>query len=93
MAVFASKRLAHWVTLLENSQVAERSWVIIHSSHGPYVIGCWCRPPAPGEVDTIRSFKKEGQLHAANAVGCVVLGDSISTIRSVLTGTASKARS
>ena len=43
--------------------------------HGPYVIGCWYRPPAPGEVDTIPSFKKKGQLHAANAVCCVVLGD------------------
>ena len=82
MAVFALERLAHWVTLIENSQVAERSWVIIHSDHGPYVIGCWYRPPAPGGVDTIRSFKKDGQLHAANAVSCVVLGDSISTIRS-----------
>ena len=82
VAVFALERLAHWVTLLKNSQVAECSWVIIHSDHGPYVIGCWYRPPAPGEVDTIRSFKKEGQLHAANAVGCFVLGDSISTIRS-----------
>ena len=44
--------------------------LIIRSDHG-----CWCRPPAPGEVDTIRSFKKEGQLHAANVVGCVVLCD------------------
>ena len=72
--MFALERLAHQVTLLENSQVAERSWVIMHPDHGPCVIGCWYRPPAPGEVDTIRSFKREGQLHAANALGCVVLG-------------------
>ena len=31
--------------------------------------------PAPGEVDSIRSFKEEAQLHATNAVGCVLLGD------------------
>ena len=75
VAVFALERLARRVTLLENSQVAERSWVIIHSDHGPYVIGCWYRPPAPGEVDSIRSFKEEAQSHATNAVGCVLLGD------------------
>ena len=39
-------------------------------------------PPAPGEVDTTHSFKKEGPLHAANAMG-VLLGDlSVSTIGS-----------
>ena len=59
VAVFALERLARRVTLLENSQVAERSWVTIHSDHGPYVIGCWYRPPAPGEVDSIRSFTEE----------------------------------
>ena len=74
VAVFALERVAHRVTLLENSQVAERSWVIIHSDHGPYVIGCWYRPPAPGEVDSIRSFKEEAQSHATSAVGCVLLG-------------------
>ena len=73
--VFALKRLAHRVTLLGNSQVPERSWAIIHTVHGPHVIGCWYRPPAPGEVDTVRSLKKEGQLHAANAGVCVVLGE------------------
>ena len=31
--------------------------------------------PHRGEVDTLRSFKEELQTHAANAVGCVVLGD------------------
>ena len=75
VAVFALEKLAHRVTFLENSQVAERSWVIIHSDHGPYVIGCWYRPPAPGEADSIRSFKEEAQLHATNAVGWVQLGD------------------
>ena len=75
VAVFAPERLAHRITFLENSQVAERSWVMLHPDHGAYVIGCWYRPSAPGEVDTIRSSQKEGQLHAANAVGCVVLGD------------------
>ena len=73
--MFALERLAHRVALLENSEVAERSWVIIHSDRGPYVIGCWYRPPAPGEVDSIRSFKEEAQSHATNAVGCVLVGD------------------
>ena len=75
VAVLALEKLAHRVTHLENSQIAERSWVIIHSDHGPCVIGCWYRPPAPGYFDSIRSFKEEAQLHATNAVGCVLLGD------------------
>ena len=39
------------------------------------MIGCLYRQAAPGEVDTIHSYKREGQLRAANAVGCVMLGD------------------
>ena len=74
VAVFALERLAHRVTLLEfpgcRAQLGD-----IHLDHRPYVIGCWYRPPAPVEIDTMRSFKTEGLLHAANAVGCVVLGD------------------
>ena len=59
VAVFALESLAHKVTHLEDSTVAERSWVIVHSDHGPYVIGCWHRPHAPGEIDSIRSLKEE----------------------------------
>ena len=75
VAVFAMVRLAHRVTLLKNSQVAERSWVY---TLGPRALRDRMLvplPPAPGDVDTIRSFKKKVQLQAASAVGCVVLGD------------------
>ena len=75
VAVFALEILAHKVTHLGDSTVAERSWVIVHSDHGPYVIGCWYRPPAPGEIESIRSFKEELQTHATKAVGSVVLED------------------
>ena len=42
---------------------------------GPYVVGCWCRPPATGEIESIRSLKEELQTHASKAVESVVLGD------------------
>ena len=74
VAVFALEKLAHRVTLVENSHVAERSWVIMHYDHGSCVIGCWYRPPAPGEADSTRSFKEEAQLHATNAVGMCSVG-------------------
>ena len=48
---------------------------MITPDHGPYVVGCWYRPPAPGEVDSMRRFKEEAQLHATNAEGCVLFGD------------------
>ena len=34
VAVFALENVAHKVTHLEDSTVAERSWVIVHSDHG-----------------------------------------------------------
>ena len=49
-------------------------WVMIHSDHGPYVIGCWYRPPAPGEVDTIRSFKKKGTAACCERRGLCCAG-------------------
>ena len=75
VAVFVLENLAHKVAHLGDSTVAERSWVIVHSDHGPHVTGCWYRPPAPGEVESIRSLKEELQTHATKAVGSVVLGD------------------
>ena len=68
VAVFALEKLAHKVTHLGDSTVAEHSWVIVHSDHGPYVIGCWYRPPAPGEIESIRSLKEELQTQASRAV-------------------------
>ena len=75
VVVFALENLAHKVTHLGDSTVAEHSWVIVHSDHGPYMIGCWYRPPAPGEIESIRSLKEEVQTHASRAVESVVLGD------------------
>ena len=75
VSVFALDTLAHEVTHLGDSTVAERSWVIVHSDHRHHVIGCWYRRPAPGEIDLIRSLKEELQTHAAKAVESVLLGD------------------
>ena len=75
VAVFALERLAHRVP-------GGRAQL------GDYTLGPRASrdrmlvPPAPGDVDTIHSFKKEGLLHAANAMD-VLLGDlSVSTIGS-----------
>ena len=73
--VFTPGKLPRKVTHLGDSTVAERSWVIVHSDHGAHVIGCWYRPPTPGEIDSIRSLKEELQTHAEEAVGNVVLGN------------------
>ena len=73
--MFALDKVAHKVTHLGDCTVAERSSVIVTSDHGPYVIGCWNRPPTPGEIVSFRSLKEELQTHAAKAVGSVVLGD------------------
>ena len=49
--MFARSDIAASVTHLENSQFDERVWVTLHSARGPYLLGCWCRPPGAG-VDT-----------------------------------------
>ena len=77
--VFALDKVAHKVTHLESSTVAERSWVIVHSDHGPYVIGCWYRPPTPGEIDSIRSLRKSYRRMPQRPWGvlCLVIPTSI----------------
>lgn len=63
------------VTLVENSEAAERIWAMVHSDRGPYLICCWYRPPSPGDVETITSFEDEYRKHKDGATGVFVLGD------------------
>lgn len=75
VALFAHTNFAPRVTLLQESENAERVWASIHSDQGPVLVCAWYRPPAAGEVDTISSFKEEFLLHSPTSIGAIVVGD------------------
>ncbi len=75
IALFALPIVAPYVTLLEHSSVFERSWHVIHSDVGSVLLCVWYRPPAVGEVESIRSFRLEWERLSPRHVGTIVIGD------------------
>jgi hypothetical protein len=75
VAVYAEQSIADRVVLLESSEGAERCWLNIHTDRGPLLLGCWYRPPAPGECSTIESLRIEIANHLEHSVGIVLVGD------------------
>ena len=73
--VFARSDVAANVTLLHRSADSERLWLIIHTDHGPYLLGAWYRPPVQGEMQTISSLEAEWLDHSSSALGTVIVGD------------------
>ena len=73
--VFARSDISARCTLLEESVEAERVWVILHSTVGPYLVCAWYRPPHPGEVASIVSLREELGRLSVNALGSVIVGD------------------
>ena len=69
IAVFAKTSKAARVTLLECMDDFERCWMMIHTDDGPYLLGCWYRPPNIGNIDGIDEIKGEIAKHRANAIG------------------------
>ncbi len=59
VVIFVKSEFVDSVTLVQDSEAAERLWCVVHSDHGPISVCCWYRPPEPGEVATIQSFKQE----------------------------------
>ena len=73
--LFAIEDLAESVTELEKSKEAERLWTIIHTKHGPYMIGVWYRPPQQGETESIRSLGVEANNLREGVIGTLLCGD------------------
>ena len=74
VAVYAATKIASRTVLLKISGSAERCWLCLHTSQGPYLLCCWYRPPHR-EVETIDSFLDEHAAHRKETVGTVVVGD------------------
>ena len=50
-------------------------WVMVHTSHGPFAVNCWYRPPEPREIASIMSWCAEWDVVRAHVIGCVLVGD------------------
>ena len=57
-----------------DSEVAERSWHILHAHDGPFLIGLWYRPPR-SELDHITTLAAEMNKFLPMCVGCILIGD------------------
>ena len=58
-----------------DSEVAERSWHILHTDLGLISICLWYRPPDAGEVESIRSLTPELEKHGSGTMGTIIFGD------------------
>ena len=75
VALFARSNIEDEVTLFLRSDSAERLWHILHTSHGPVLLCIWYRPPAPGEVESIRSMITEWLDLSESVIGTIIIGD------------------
>ena len=74
VAVFVHESIQSQVTLLGESDSAERVWLLVHSDLGPLLVCPWYRPPASG-CDSIHSLPTELETHRALAIATIVVGD------------------
>ena len=73
--VFAKCGFESTIVHIGNSNVAERSWHVVHSARGPLLFGAWYRPPKHGEVATIDSLDEELAEFGKNVLGTILVGD------------------
>ena len=48
---------------------------MLHTNDGPFLIGCWYRPPNRGNTDGISELRDEIVKFRSNAVGVILIGD------------------
>ena len=75
VVIFARDGIAKNVTALEPSKNTECCWALLHSNHGPFLVGCWYRPPMRGELDSIKEFVNDLEVHRELALGTIIMGD------------------
>ena len=75
IALFAKQGYENCIVHVGDSNIAERSWHILHTDRGPIGFGLWYRPPRPGEVATIQALDGELRQYCGDCVGHVVVGD------------------
>ena len=75
VAVFILEQYEARMTPIEVCVEAERIWCMLHTDHGPFLIGAWYRPPSRGETARIISLEEEWRRHSQSTLGTIVMGD------------------
>ena len=75
IAFFVKEECVGSVNVQEYSKDSERAWHLIHTGHGPILLGLWYRPPARGELATVESLQTEWARLSEECVGTIILGD------------------
>ncbi len=75
VALFALSKVAPYICLLEHAVNYEASWHTIHSDLGAILFCVWYRPPAPGELESVRAFIDDWERLAGQYIGTIVVGD------------------
>ena len=73
--MFVINRLSSQVTFMGESKGAERTWIMVHTAQGPYLVGAWYRSLSPTVGESIQSLQDEFEKHRQSAVGTVIVGD------------------
>ena len=75
VALFAKVGFEQCIVHVGDSDVAERSWHILHTDRGPVAVALWYRRPSPGEVASIHTLEPELRKFGSDTVGTLILGD------------------
>ena len=75
VVLFVANSAAAYVTLLAHSETCERSWHVLHTDLGPVLFCVWYRPPAPGDLSSIKTFEREWVSFRDDFVGTILVGD------------------
>ena len=73
--VYVEPKLAPRVTYMGESKEADRVWVMLHSSQGPYLLGAWYRAPSHQSDASLACLRAELESHGRNALGTLLIGD------------------
>ena len=74
IAIFIHDSLASSAVLAEHSEKAERSWIYVHTDHGPVLVGVWYRPPNK-DAYFVESLTSEWLQLSRDAIGTIIVGD------------------
>ena len=61
--------------MLEKPKSSKRVWLVLQADTGPFLLGVWYRPLAPGETESITAFEEEWQRLNKDMLGTIVVGD------------------
>ena len=74
VALYARTDCTTSVVLLEHSTTHERTWLTVHTTQGPLLLGVWYRPPGP-ETASVETLEEEWLRLSEGAVGTLLVGD------------------